>query len=169
VELGSSIHRSCYFRLAVTLAMYESLLPEHQKYDVGCKDDMFYSALAFSSAEPEELTGCKFLQHKCSIFLEQNNICKWLFCYIFSLFPNFRCKDLDFFEGPSANPLWVNGSLYICSSVTFFFVAFKTRFIHVAECRFSSLKNDLEERQPSLLLWNETLLTVSKVSWFVQR
>jgi hypothetical protein len=76
VELGSSIHRSSYFRLAVTLAMYESLLPEHQKYDVGCKDDMFYSALAFSSAEPEELTSCKFLQHKCSIFLEQNNICK---------------------------------------------------------------------------------------------
>jgi hypothetical protein len=28
---------------------------------------------------------------------------------------------------------------------------------------FFSLKNDLEERQPSLLLWNETLLTVSKV------
>ncbi|PVH36442.1 hypothetical protein PAHAL_6G074700 [Panicum hallii] len=102
VELGSSIHRSCYFRLAVTLAMYESLLPEHQKYDVGCKDDMFYSALAFSSAEPEELTGC--------------------------------ARISTFLRGPQLTPYG-----------------------------FSSLKNDLEERQPSLLLWNETLLTVSKV------
>ncbi|PVH62323.1 hypothetical protein PAHAL_3G264200 [Panicum hallii] len=102
VELGSSIHRSSYFRLAVTLAMYESLLPEHQKYDVGCKYDMFYSALAFSSAEPEELTSC--------------------------------ARISTFLRGPQLTPYG-----------------------------FSSLKNDLEERQPSLLLWNETLLTVSKV------
>lgn len=80
VELGSSIPKSSYYKLSYNLAVYESIRSNTnsgpQKHG-GCKDDMFYSALAFSLTGSEELgSTCKSRQHKCSIFLAQNYICK---------------------------------------------------------------------------------------------
>lgn len=106
VELGSSIPRSSYSKLSYNLAMYESILSNTnsglQKHG-GCKDDMFYSALAFSLTESEELesTSCAMIS--------------------------------TFLRGPQLTPYG-----------------------------FSSLHDDLKARQPTVLLWNEKLITISK-------
>lgn len=163
--MGSSIRRSSYSKLSYNLAIYESIRPNTnsgpQKHGRD-EDDMFYSALAFSKTGSEkelDSTSCKSRQHKCSIFLAQNYICKFLI--LLSLSTIFRCNDLNLFAGPSANPIWVNGSLYMLSVTSF--VAFKT--LYVIGCRFSSLHDDLRARQPTVLIWNEKLITISKVSY----